>query len=584
MRLGHVVVPLAVVAFLALAAVAAEAAFAGRALPGLRVGDVAVGALDEADVRQRLEAQIARPWAEATVSVRYELGSWTATNADLGIAPDVDAAVAEALRFGKSGSPLARADAWLDAVTGRAAVPFVMRSQGEALERWVGDIDAYVDRPATDGELRRGAEGITVFEPVIGRELDRAALRSALLAARSLGDREIEPVVRLRHPAVDHAGIAEAAALVRAVTTPLEIKALDRTLTEDPVALSTLIQTELVEARPGELPALSAGASAPATRYRYVARLDEARIGRWVEALGAALDRPARNASYAVRADGSLEVIPGVDGMKVDREAMRVLARELLVEPADGGRRAISVPLAVDRPAFTTEQAERYRAEMKLVSSFETYFPYNASRWANIRIGAAQFNGLVIPPGGTFAFWDLLGPVTVERGYAYAGAIINNRSDDSVIGGGLCQVSTTIFNAIARAGYEIVERHEHSYYIERYPIGLDAAVFQPGADLRWRNDTPYPVLILSSSTSTSVTFRVLSVPTGRTVAFSAPFERNFTDVAPGQAADPAFPPGYVVKGRDVTRTRTVYEGGKVIHQDTFFSHYVPVWGGPARAQ
>ena len=94
-----------------------------------------------------------------------------------------------------------------------------------------------------------------------------------------------------------------------------------------------------------------------------------------------------------------------------------------------------------------------------------------------VRAHGGEFDGIVILPGQTFSFWELLGPVTVERGYAYAGAIINNRSDENVIGGGLCQVSTTMFNAVSRLGYEIVERHAHGYLIDRYPLGLDAAVF-----------------------------------------------------------------------------------------------------------
>jgi vancomycin resistance protein YoaR len=189
----------------------------------------------------------------------------------------------------------------------------------------------------------------------------------------------------------------------------------------------------------------------------------------------------------------------------------------------------------------------------------------------------------VILPGQTFSFWELLGPVTVDRGYAFAGAIINNRSDENVIGGGLCQVSTTMFNAVSKLGYQIVERHAHGYYIDRYPMGLDAAVFEPGVDFKWKNDTDAPVFLWSWNDATSVTFDVWSMPTGRTVAFSAPVQRNFVDVPADQPADPAFIPGSKVMGRDVIRTRTVYQGGKVLYEDTFFSHYVPVWGGPAAA-
>ena len=179
--------------------------------------------------------------------------------------------------------------------------------------------------------------------------------------------------------------------------------------------------------------------------------------------------------------------------------------------------------------------------------------------------------------------YHFLGPVTVERGYAYAGAIIDNRSDESVIGGGLCQVSTTIFNAVAQQGYEIVERHEHGYLIERYPTGLDAAVFQPGLDMRWRNDTASPVFLWSWVGDTSVTFEVWGVPTGRTVSFTDPVQYRFVDVPKDQPADPAFPKGYAIRGRDVVRTRTVTENGTVLHQDTWYSHYAPVWGGPAEA-
>jgi len=189
----------------------------------------------------------------------------------------------------------------------------------------------------------------------------------------------------------------------------------------------------------------------------------------------------------------------------------------------------------------------------------------------------------VILPGQTFSFWELLGPVTVERGYAFAGAIINNRSDENVIGGGLCQVSTTMFNAIAKLGYDIVERHAHGYLIDRYPIGLDAAVFDPGVDFKWKNDTDAPVFLWSWTDATSVTFDVWSVPTGRTVSFSNAVQSRFVDVPADQPADPAFIPGSKVAGRDVVRTRTVVQDGKVLHQDTFFSRYAPVWGGPAPA-
>lgn len=247
------------------------------------------------------------------------------------------------------------------------------------------------------------------------------------------------------------------------------------------------------------------------------------------------------------------------------------------------GTRTVAAPAAVEQPAFSNEQANTWLPKMSRTSTFTTYYPPSPSRHANISTGSSQFDGIVIMPGQTFSFWELLGPVTVQRGYAFAGAIINNRSDENVIGGGLCQVSTTMFNAVAKLGYEIVERHAHGYLIDRYPIGLDAAVFDPGVDLKWKNDTDAPVFLWSWNDYTSVTFDVWSVPTGRTVTFSNAFQSRFVDVPANQPPDPAFVPGSKVAGRDVVRTRTVYADGKVLHQDTFFSRYAPVWGGPAPA-
>jgi hypothetical protein len=118
--------------------------------------------------------------------------------------------------------------------------------------------------------------------------------------------------------------------------------------------------------------------------------------------------------------------------------------------------------------------------------------------------------------------------------------------------------------------------------IERYPMGLDAAVFFPGADMRWKNDTAYPVLIRSAVTPTSVSFTIVSVPNGRTVTFSGPAQSRFVPVSADLPPDPGHVAGYSVAGRDVTRVRTVMAGDTLVHRDVFFSRYAPVWGGPAR--
>jgi vancomycin resistance protein YoaR len=574
------VAPIAVIALAVGVAFAANAVYAQRALPGMTVGGIEIGSLESSAIRDRLATELAAPWAASKVTLVDGTRTWQATNADLGIAPDIDAAVTVALTYGKSGSLFDRLSAWIDAVRGEANVPFAMHAKGDAVDQWVAAAARDTDRASVSGDLRLGATGLQVTRPALGREVDRVGTVAALLSADSLGDREITLRVRTSYPAVDASGFDEAYERASAVITPVAVRVEDRTFTENATYLSTLLVIDRAVAKPGELPALPQDAIAPSIRYRYQVSLVNERVASWAAALAAVLDHPGKSAKFNVNADGVPSIVPSESGVKVDQEMLRAMALDELVRPASGATRELAAPAKVDAPAFTTEQAKALLPNLVRASTFTTYYPPSADRHANISTGASQFDGVVILPGQTFSFWERLGPVTVARGYAFAGAIINNRSEDNVIGGGLCQVSTTIFNAVAAQGYEIVERHAHGYYIDRYPIGYDAAVFEPGVDFKWRNDTANPVFLWSWSDWTSVTIDVWGIPTGRTVALTAPLQKNFVQPAADQPADPHFPKGVTVAGRDVFRTRTVYENGEVLHQDFFASHYAPVWGGP----
>jgi vancomycin resistance protein YoaR len=582
LSLRFVILPMVVVAAALAIVFAVPYAYSERALPGVTVAGVHVGSLDTAAIHERLDSELSRPWAQRAVVATYDGQTWRTTNAELSVSPDLDTAIAAAVAYGKTGSPLERAAAWIDSARGQAQIPLTLRAQGAALDGWIATVATAVERPAVSGEIALSPAGLKLTEPVVGRQLDRVGATASVLAAKTLGDREIELHVRAIYPAVDESGYREAATRATAAVTPVEVTVEDRRVSADVPGLSKLVAIERVEARGDELTALPADAVAPPARFKYVVSLKQDLLTEWARQLGEQLDRPAVSARFNVNADGIASVIPGATGIRVTQDKLATQLGIDLLRPAVGTRN-IAAPAAVETPAFSNEQANTWLPKISRTSTFTTFFPPSASRYANIATGSLQFDGIVILPGQTFSFWELLGPVTVERGYAFAGAIINNRSDDSVIGGGLCQVSTTMFNAIAKLGYEIVERHAHSYLIDRYPLGLDAAVFDPGADFRWKNDTGAPVFLWSWTDATSVTFDVWSAPTGRTVSFSNASQSRFVDVPANQPPDPAFVPGSKVAGRDVVRTRTVVQDGKVLHQDTFFSRYVPVWGGPAAA-
>jgi vancomycin resistance protein YoaR len=211
---------------------------------------------------------------------------------------------------------------------------------------------------------------------------------------------------------------------------------------------------------------------------------------------------------------------------------------------------------------------------------------------ANIRTPAALLNGQVVGPGQQFSFLKAVGPIDPAHGYTLGGVIEQGKSNHTgAMGGGICSASTTMFNAAARAGLKIDERHAHFYYISRYPVGLDATVFSNGSqvwDLKWTNDTPNPIVIRSWATrgSTSkITIQLWSLPLDRKVTFSPEFKANIVKASdrkvyvstlkPGQQNRPEYP----TNGFDTSRTRTVTDSaGNVIHRDTWNSHYTKVDG------
>jgi len=243
-------------------------------------------------------------------------------------------------------------------------------------------------------------------------------------------------------------------------------------------------------------------------------------------------------------------------------------------------------------PELSTKEAQAAIKLLKRVSTWRTRYIVGESNGfgANIRIPTSILDGYVVGPGETFDFWKAIGPVTRAGGYKDGGAILDGRTQPTgALAGGICSCSTTLFNAALRAGYKIVERANHYYYIDRYPLGLDATVLiRNGAvtSMRWRNDTKYPVLIRGINEPSYVRFDLYTVPLNRTVTFSEPVVKNVRQATTVTEYTSALAPGvrkqieYEHDGMDVWVTRTVPDNASktVLYKETFGSHYGVVNG------
>jgi CDP-diacylglycerol--glycerol-3-phosphate 3-phosphatidyltransferase len=178
--------------------------------------------------------------------------------------------------------------------------------------------------------------------------------------------------------------------------------------------------------------------------------------------------------------------------------------------------RRVTVPTGVLEPEFSTADARALKITDK-IASFTTYYSSStATRRHNIHLASSYINGSLIAPGSTWSFHTTVGDCTAERGFQQDIAIVNNELVDE-IGGGVCQVATTVYNAVFEAGLPIVERTNHSLYVAYYPDGRDAAVAWPGVDLKFENSTPDWMVLIMEYDYSSLTATLWGTDPGYTV-------------------------------------------------------------------
>jgi vancomycin resistance protein YoaR len=270
-------------------------------------------------------------------------------------------------------------------------------------------------------------------------------------------------------------------------------------------------------------------------------------------------------------------IVPAEDGLQADAESLAVRLTTVLKSPQE--RRA-ELTMHRAEPEITTAEAQAMGI-VERISTFTTdYAASNKPRVNNIHILADALDGTLIPPGGVFSFNETIGPRTAEKGYQEANAIVNGKLVPQ-LGGGICQVGTTIFNTVFFSGLPVIERKNHSQYISHYPTGRDATVSWGGPDFKFKNDTPNWVLVATGYTNSTVTISLYGTNPKYQVTYDTGAWTDIKDPAVKEVPDPTMPAGSRVieergvSGRTIIVVRHVLQGGVEIRKDTFKSVYKP---------
>ncbi len=289
------------------------------------------------------------------------------------------------------------------------------------------------------------------------------------------------------------------------------------------------------------------------------------------------VDEPGKNVRLEFRNSQLVVIEKEHYGMYLNEDDLDTKLEAFFLEPAD----SIEISLVRQLPKIHSQNYTQFDFSDLLGKGESTFYGSSKNRIHNIKNGASKLHGLIIDQGATFSLGEALGDISAQTGYLPE-LVIKNRRTVPEYGGGLCQVATTVFRAAIYSGLPIVERHNHAYRVRYYepPIGMDATIYYPQVDLKFKNDTPGPILVQAKVQGYKITFYFYGQSDGRKAVISQPTAYNFkAPPEPVYIDDPNLPEGQLVYeekshwGADAYFTYRVYRGGKLIYQKKFYSHY-----------
>lgn len=315
---------------------------------------------------------------------------------------------------------------------------------------------------------------------------------------------------------------------------------------------------------------------------------DREKIASYTAELAKTIDRPAQNALFNFASNKVIAFQPAKDGQVLNLTKTADQINGALISLEQGSDQA-TIDLSVDfiKPLIETKDVNDLGIKELLGKGESWFYGSIPGRIHNIQIATKKITGLLIPPGETFSFNQAVGDISSQTGYQQAYIIKEGRT---VLGdgGGVCQVSTTLFRAALYAGLPIVERRAHayrvSYYEQNYQPGVDATVFDPTDDLKFKNDTPANILIQSEIdlNKLKLTFYLYGTADGRKTTISTSRIWDQTPPPPDlYQDDPTLPKGAVKQvdwkawGAKVAFDWKVSRADEVLQNRTFYSYYKP---------
>ncbi|HUZ02597.1 MAG TPA: peptidoglycan binding domain-containing protein [Thermomicrobiaceae bacterium] len=448
--------------------------------------------------------------------------------------------------------------------------------QTAGLQASIGALAPQVDAPGQNPTVKWQGNAFSVVPGVPGQTLDVPGSVQAVSAALEAGQHQVALKTSATPPKISQADAQAAADNAAAlVSQPLTVTWSGGSTSLAPADLAGVVR---FSEQPGQTPAI-------------VVSIDDAAVGQLIQSLAKKVETPAVNASLRYL-NGAVTVVSAEkQGTTLDAAQSATAIRTALL----GGQHTAAIVTKTVQAQVTAAMASSIAIRDRLSTSNTSYVGSIPNRKWNVELAVKTVNGALIPPGGTFSFTGTTGPVDTAHGYKLGYGIEATGGPGGVttvpsVGGGICQVSTTLFQTAFWAGMPIVERYWHLYWIPSYgnpPAGmkgLDATVdTDAGLDFKFKNPTSDWLAIVATADGSTVHFELWGTKQNWQIKVDGPVVTNVVkaDTTMQRQTSNSMAPGssllveHAEDGFDVSIHRQVIANGKVIDDLNLKSHYVP---------
>jgi len=559
--------------------------FAGRILPGVYFMGVPLGGMTTQEAQQIIQAQIL-PEIPQIITLTYQDKTFPSTLLEMGVSFDAAEIANHAFSIGRSGSVAVWSGDLVALLSKNKTLPTTIYLDENIAANTLQKIAVEIDQPMIEAQIAFSGNEVHTTPGQIGRTVDIATTLAQIEDAICHENYSVLPlIVSEETPTVlDAEPYAQ---------TIRDFLATDFTLITPSEADHPSTQYELDSSTLA--PMLELMKDNHDGQYTITLQFKASVIENLLNDLAPSLSIQTEEPRFIFNDEsGEIELFKnGITGRTLNIADSIINIQQQIA----AGSHQAELVFTYQNPSVADGATGTQLGITELVQQQSTYFYGSSSaRIQNIQTAANRFLGLLVAPGEVFSMADAMGEISLDSGFTEALIIYNGKTIEGV-GGGVCQVSTTLFRTAFFGGFPIIERYPHAYRVSFYEktagnyrdsnlAGLDATVYIPLVDLKFQNDTPYWLLMEAYvfPESSQIMWKFYSTADGRTVEWET--------TGPVNTVEPPEPKYYrnseldngevkqvdwEAQGADVRVDRRVFKNGNLYSQDQFLTHYEP-WG------